>query len=59
MRGRDIRSHREATKVLILTSFADDEALFSAIMAAFVVATLLVPLLRNVAPSKASPAHAH
>jgi len=30
---RDIRSHREATKVLILTSFADDEALFSAIMA--------------------------
>jgi two-component system, NarL family, response regulator DevR len=30
---RDIRSHRDATKVLILTSFADDEALFSAIMA--------------------------
>lgn len=30
---RDIRAHREATKVLILTSFADDEALFSAIMA--------------------------
>jgi two-component system, NarL family, response regulator DevR len=30
---RDIRSHREETKVLILTSFADDEALFSAIMA--------------------------
>ena len=30
---RDIRAQREATKVLILTSFADDEALFSAIMA--------------------------
>jgi len=30
---RDIRAHREETKVLILTSFADDEALFSAIMA--------------------------
>ena len=30
---RDIRSHREQTRVLILTSFADDEALFSAIMA--------------------------
>ena len=30
---RDIRAAREATKVLILTSFADDEALFSAIMA--------------------------
>ena len=30
---RDIRAHREATRVLILTSFADDDALFSAIMA--------------------------
>jgi DNA-binding NarL/FixJ family response regulator len=30
---RDIRADREETKVLILTSFADDEALFSAIMA--------------------------
>jgi len=30
---RDIRSQREETRVLILTSFADDEALFSAIMA--------------------------
>jgi two-component system response regulator DevR len=30
---RDIRAHREQTRVLILTSFADDEALFSAIMA--------------------------
>ncbi|MBV8301588.1 MAG: response regulator transcription factor [Candidatus Dormibacteraeota bacterium] len=30
---RDIRAHREATRVLILTTFADDEALFSAIMA--------------------------
>jgi two-component system, NarL family, response regulator DevR len=30
---RDIRANHEATKVLILTSFADDEALFSAIMA--------------------------
>ncbi len=30
---RDIRAHREETRVLILTSFADDEALFSAIMA--------------------------
>jgi two-component system response regulator DevR len=30
---RDIRSHRDQTRVLILTSFADDEALFSAIMA--------------------------
>jgi two-component system, NarL family, response regulator DevR len=30
---RDIRAQREETKVLILTSFADDEALFSAIMA--------------------------
>jgi len=30
---RDIRAAREATKVLILTSFADDEALFSAIIA--------------------------
>jgi len=30
---RDIRSQREQTRVLILTSFADDEALFSAIMA--------------------------
>ena len=30
---RDIRAHREQTRVLVLTSFADDEALFSAIMA--------------------------
>ena len=30
---RDIRAAREQTKVLILTSFADDDALFSAIMA--------------------------
>jgi two-component system response regulator DevR len=30
---RDIRADRQETKVLILTSFADDEALFSAIMA--------------------------
>jgi two-component system, NarL family, response regulator DevR len=30
---RDIRAQREKTRVLILTSFADDEALFSAIMA--------------------------
>jgi two-component system, NarL family, response regulator DevR len=30
---RDIRAHRSETRVLILTSFADDEALFSAIMA--------------------------
>jgi two-component system response regulator DevR len=30
---RDIRAQREETRVLILTSFADDEALFSAIMA--------------------------
>jgi two-component system response regulator DevR len=30
---RDIRAHRPETRVLILTSFADDEALFSAIMA--------------------------
>jgi two-component system, NarL family, response regulator DevR len=30
---RDIRAQRDATKVLILTSFADDDALFSAIMA--------------------------
>jgi two-component system, NarL family, response regulator DevR len=30
---RDIRAHRVETRVLILTSFADDEALFSAIMA--------------------------
>jgi DNA-binding NarL/FixJ family response regulator len=30
---RDIRANREQTRVLILTSFADDEALFSAIMA--------------------------
>ena len=30
---RDIRSAREETKVVMLTSFADDEALFTAIMA--------------------------
>lgn len=30
---RDIRAAREATKVLILTSFADEDALFSAIIA--------------------------
>ena len=30
---RDIRSAREATKVVMLTSFTDDEALFTAIMA--------------------------
>ena len=30
---RDIRADHEATRVLILTSFADDDALFSAIMA--------------------------
>ena len=30
---RDIRSAREETRVLMLTSFADDEALFTAIMA--------------------------
>jgi len=30
---REIRAEREETRVLILTSFADDEALFSAIMA--------------------------
>jgi MFS transporter, DHA2 family, multidrug resistance protein len=32
---------------------------FRAIMIAFVVATLLVPLLRQVAPAKATPAEAH
>ena len=30
---REIRANREATRVLMLTSFADDEALFSSIMA--------------------------
>ena len=30
---RDIRSAREATRVIMLTSFADDEALFTSIMA--------------------------
>ena len=30
---REIRAKREATRVLMLTSFADDEALFSSIMA--------------------------
>src|SRR6266540_2936775 len=30
---REIRTKREATRVLMLTSFADDEALFSSIMA--------------------------
>jgi two-component system, NarL family, response regulator DevR len=30
---RDIRAHRPATKVLMLTSFADDDALFASIMA--------------------------
>src|SRR6266498_3206157 len=30
---RDIRARRPATKVLMLTSFADDEALFASIMA--------------------------
>ncbi len=30
---RDIRSHRPATKVLMLTSFSDDQALFDSIMA--------------------------
>jgi two-component system response regulator DevR len=30
---REIRASREATRVLMLTSFADDEALFSSIMA--------------------------
>ncbi len=30
---RDIRSAREEEKVLMLTSFTDDEALFTAIMA--------------------------
>lgn len=30
---RDIRAHRAETRVLILTSFADDDALFSAILA--------------------------
>jgi two-component system response regulator DevR len=30
---RDIRANRPATKVLMLTSFADDEALFASIMA--------------------------
>ena len=30
---RDIRSAREETRVLMLTSFADDEALFTSIMA--------------------------
>jgi two-component system, NarL family, response regulator DevR len=30
---REIRAHRDATRVLMLTSFADDEALFASIMA--------------------------
>jgi DHA2 family multidrug resistance protein len=56
--------HVAALKELWLLAYREASTLayadaFSAIMAAFVVATLLVPLLRNVAPSKASPAHAH
>jgi DHA2 family multidrug resistance protein len=44
-------AYREASTL----AYADA---FRAIMAAFVVATLLVPLLRNVAP-KAAPSDAH
>ncbi len=45
-------AYREASTL----AYADA---FRAIMAAFVVATLLVPLLRKVAPAKAAPADAH
>jgi MFS transporter, DHA2 family, multidrug resistance protein len=45
-------AYREASTL----AFADA---FRAIMVAFVVATLLVPLLRNVVPAKAAPADAH
>ena len=31
--ARDIRAHRQATRVLILTSYADEQAVFSSIMA--------------------------
>ena len=45
-------AYREASTL----AYADA---FRAIMVAFVVATLLVPLLRKVAPAKAAPAEAH
>ncbi len=45
-------AYREASTL----AFADA---FRAIMVAFIVATLLVPLLRKVVPPKAPPADAH
>jgi DHA2 family multidrug resistance protein len=45
-------AYREASTL----AYADA---FRAIMIAFVVATLLVPLLRKVGPTKATPAEAH
>jgi DHA2 family multidrug resistance protein len=45
-------AYREASTL----AYADA---FRAIMVAFVVATLLVPLLRQVAPAPAAPADAH
>jgi DHA2 family multidrug resistance protein len=45
-------AYREASTL----AYADA---FRAIMVAFVIATLLVPLLRNVTPGKAPPAEAH
>jgi MFS transporter, DHA2 family, multidrug resistance protein len=56
--------HVSALKELWLLAYREASTLayadaFRAIMAAFVVATLLVPLLRNVAPGKAPAAASH
>lgn len=56
--------HVAALKELWLLAYREASTLasagaFRAIMATLVVATLLVPLLRNVAPGKASPGDAH
>ena len=63
-RAASTAGHVAALKQLWLLAYREASTLayadaFRAIMVAFIVATLLVPLLRNVAPGKASPGDAH
>ncbi len=62
--GSPVAGHAAALSQLWRLAYREASTLayadaFRAIMVAFVIATLLVPLLRNVAPAKAPPAAAH
>jgi DHA2 family multidrug resistance protein len=62
--GSPQAGHVAATKQLWQLAYREASTLayadaFRAIMIAFVIATLLVPLMRNVVPTGAASSHAH